>query len=181
MIDALDWADVLTRLVAYSLRRLRRFGVGNVADAEQIAQEAVRRLLDPEYGSSLEAFDDARALQWQLQSIVNGLINNYQRKRATRAELSFSPAELPRAAASGGEAYHVDKLDAELVMRRLRARLEAQDPIAAQLVELYELKPAEQAAELGRSVREIYNARRRLKEHIEAVRRELLSEDHDDV
>ena len=44
-LDGIDWGELFERLCAYGMGKMRL----NPADAEQVAQEALRRFLDPEY------------------------------------------------------------------------------------------------------------------------------------
>jgi hypothetical protein len=75
-----DWSDLARRLTRYAHVRLRG---RSWETAEEIAQEAIARLLDPAYASwDRERHPD---LFDGLGYIVNGLVSNYRQRKATRA------------------------------------------------------------------------------------------------
>lgn len=89
--DGIDWGDVFERLCAYGMGRMRL----NPADAEQVAQEALRRFLDPAYA----AWDRAKEpnLLRHLGSIFNGIVRDMRTKRAFNRERMSSDGAHPDA------------------------------------------------------------------------------------
>lgn len=175
----LDWADIFGRLVLFAFRRRQLRGVpGSLADAEDLAAEAIRRLFDSNYAP----WDPAREpdLLRHLGSTVNGLLSNEMRTARVKLERSLSvPSVLEsaeQAAAANAQPDGAD--DYRHAMSLLEARI-ADDEIASQLLSLEEegvTKAALQAAQLKLDVVTIYAARRRLARHCQAVRRELNGE-----
>jgi hypothetical protein len=172
----LDWADIFGRLVLFAFRRRQLRGVpGSLADAEDLAAEAIRRLFDSNYAP----WDPAREpdLLRHLGSTVNGLLSNEMRAARVKLELSLSvPSVLESAEQTAAADAHPDAVDDyHHAMSLLEARI-ANDEIASQLLSLEEegvTKPALQAVQLKLEVAAIYAARRRLARHCQAVRREL--------
>lgn len=79
VVDDYDWDETYRRLLAYSLNRLGR---ARLADAEQLAQEALTQLFDSEHynwdpDGGVSLIDD-------LGSRVNGLVLNLRRKERRR-------------------------------------------------------------------------------------------------
>jgi hypothetical protein len=175
----LDWADIFGRLVLFAFRRRRLRGVpDSLADAEDLAAEAIRRLFDSNYAP----WDPAREpdLLRHLGSTVNGLLSNEMRAARVKLERSLSvPSVLESAEQTAAADAHPDGADDyRHAMSLLEARI-ANDQIASQLLFLEEegvTKAALQAAELKLDVAAIYAARRRLARHCQAVRRELNGE-----
>jgi hypothetical protein len=172
----LDWADIFGRLVLFAFRRRQLRGVpGSLADAEDLAAEAIRRLFDSNYAP----WDPAREpdLLRHLGSTVNGLLSNEMRAARVKLELSLSvPSVLESAEQTAAADAPPDAVDDyHHAMSLLEARI-ANDEIASQLLSLEAegvTKPALQAAQLKLEVAAIYAARRRLARHCQAVRREL--------
>jgi hypothetical protein len=178
--DSLDWADIFRRLVLFAFRRRQGRGItGSLADAEDIAAEAIRRLLDSDYAGwdpNLEP-----DLLRHLGSTVNGLISNESRAARLKMERSLSDPSVfrsaERSAASGDKMDETD--ECQRALRLLEARV-AGDELMKGLLSLENggvTKPAMQATQLRVSVDVIYKARRRLARHREAVRRELEGKD----
>ena len=92
----LDWADIFGRLVLFAFRRRQLRGVpGSLADAEDLAAEAIRRLFDLNYAP----WDPAREpdLLRHLGSTVNGLLSNEMRAarvKLERAVLAHDPVRI---------------------------------------------------------------------------------------
>ena len=172
----LDWADTFSRLVLFAFRRRQLRGVpGSLADAEDLAAEAIRRLFDSKY----QPWDPVREpdLLRHLGSTVNGLLSNELRSSRVKLERSLS---VPSVLESAEQTATVDALlDGSDSFRQAMSLLEARvanDEIASQLLWLEEegvTKAALQAAQLKLDVGAIYSARRRLARHCQAVRREL--------
>jgi hypothetical protein len=171
-----DWADIFGRLVLFAFRRRQLRGVpGSLADAEDLAAEAIRRLFDSNYAP----WDPAREpdLLRHLGSTVNGLLSNEMRATRVKLEHSLSvPSVLESAEQTAAANAHPDAADDyRHAMSLLEARI-ANDEIASRLLSLEEggvTKPALQAAQLKLEVAAIYAARRRLARHCQAVRLEL--------
>ncbi len=177
--DSLNWADIFRRLVLFAFRRRQlRGSSGSLADAEDLAAEAIRRLFDLQY----TPWDPTRApdLLRHLGSTINGLLSNELRAARVNREQSMSvPSVLQAAEESAAADPQFDGTpDYRRAMSLLESRV-ANDEVIPQLLLLEEegvTKPAVQAAQLHLEVGVIYKARRRLAQHREAVRRELNGE-----
>jgi hypothetical protein len=174
--DSVDWVDIFRRLVLFAFRRRQIRGItGSLADAEDIAAEAIRRLLDANYAGWDPTLEPD--LLRHLGSTVNGLISNESRSARLRVERSLSDPAVFRSAeritAPGDQTEAGD--ECQRALRLLEARV-ADDELMKRLLSLENggvTKPATQATQLRVSVEVIYKARRRLARHREAVRREL--------
>jgi hypothetical protein len=174
--QTLDWADTFSRLVLFAFRRRQLRGLhGSLADAEDLAAEAIRRLFDSNY----KRWDRVREpdLLRHLGSTVNGLLSNDMRAARVKWERSLSvPWVLESAEQTAMVDVHPDAAGSyRHAMSLLEARV-ANDDIASRLLWLEEegvTKAALQAARLKMDVAAIYSARRRLARHCQAVRREL--------
>jgi hypothetical protein len=172
----LDWADTFSRLVLLAFRRRQFRGLpGSLAEAEDLAAEAIRRLFDSNY----KPWDPVREpdLLRHLGSTVNGLLSNDMRAARVKRKRSLSlPLVLQSAEQTATLDADPDAADSyRHAMSLLEARL-AKDEIASQLLWLEEegvTKAALQAAQLKMDVAAIYSARRRLARHCQAVGREL--------
>jgi hypothetical protein len=174
--DSVDWADIFRRLVLFAFKRRQGRGIaGSRADAEDIAAEAIRRLLDSEYAGWDPKLEPD--LLRYLGSTVNGLISNESRSARLKVERSLSDPSVFRSAervtASGDKMEEGDECQRALQLLEVRV---ADDELMKRLLSLENggvSKPATQASQLKVSVEVIYRARRRLARHREAVRREL--------
>jgi DNA-directed RNA polymerase specialized sigma24 family protein len=174
--DSVDWADIFRRLVLFAFKRRQGRGItGSLADAEDIAAEAIRRLLDSEYAGWDPKLEPD--LLRHLGSTVNGLISNESRSARLKVERSLSDPSVFRSAervtASGDKVEEGDECQRALQLLEVRV---ADDELMKRLLSLENggvTKPATQATQLKVSVEVIYRARRRLARHREAVRREL--------
>lgn len=172
----LDWADTFSRLVLFAFRRGQLRGLpGSLADAEDLAARAIRRLFDSNY----TPWDPVREpdLLRHLGSTVNGLLSDDM--RAARVKLGRSrrvPSVLKSVEQTATIDAHPDAADGYRdAMSLLEARL-ANDEIAAQLLGLEEegvTKATLQAARLKMDIAANYGARRRLARQCQVVRREL--------
>jgi DNA-directed RNA polymerase specialized sigma24 family protein len=169
-----DWAAITERLVLYARGRL---GGRSVETAKEIVQEALTRLWDPAY-SDWDPMKEPSLLR-HLGSVVNGIVRNLNVAARERALVTRSPDALERAAERGpgapdGRAAD-GRIDARKAVDRLLERT-ADDEIVAGIVLLMADgvdRPAEQSSAIGRPIGDVYNARRRLKDHASAVRAEL--------
>jgi len=174
--DSVDWTDIFRRLVLFAFKRRQGRGItGSLADAEDIAAEAIRRLLDSEYAGWDPRLEPD--LLRHLGSTVNGLISNESRSARLKVERSLSDPSVFRSAervtASADKMEEGDECKRALQLLEVRV---ADDELMKRLLSLENggvTKPATQAAQLKVSVEVIYRARRRLARHREAVRREL--------
>jgi len=150
-------------------------------EAERLAQEAICEFLDPEYTGDPEQETD---LLWKLQSIVNGLISNLKRKHSTIFERSLEPAGLDSACSGSScpETEALTRVEAGRVTRLLLSHVGGDELVREilrlQLDEGIE-KPRDQAERLDRPIAEVYNARRRLGGHLDAMRERLCEEEKD--
>lgn len=177
--DSLEWAEIFRRLVLFAFRRGQLRGVSSsLADAEDIPAEAIRRLLDSDYAH----WDSGRQpdLLRHLGSTVNGLISNGSRTARLRVEHSLSdPSILQRVEQSMASNDEIDQVEECQRALLLLDRRVADDELIRKLLSLEKegiTKPAMQATRLKLAISVIYQARRRLTRHREAVRREVASE-----
>ena len=147
---------------------MRRHRLG-AADAEEVVQEAVRQFLGS--GGVVDAAD-TRALLMAIGSRVNGIAVDMRRKKALRA-VGLTHDGLP-AEVTDPEGLDTRQFGDDVARKGIAALLErvADDELVHAIV--LEIaggvdEPAEQARVLGRNVRDIYNARRRLTTHVQAV------------
>jgi hypothetical protein len=174
--NSLDWADIFRRLVLFAFKRRQFLGLpGSLADAEDVAAEAVRRLLDSDYAAWDS--DGEPDLLRHLGSTVNGLISNESRAARLRVERSLSdPMVFRSAEKTAAPGHEIEAIDEGRQALRLLETRVAGDELLGKLVALEKegvTRPSAQAARLEVAVAEIYKARRRLARHREAVRREL--------
>lgn len=170
-IERHDWDDVSRRLTDYA--RLRLGWNANIADAEEIAQEAIRIVLDPDF----REFDPAKEdLMWHLRSNVNGIVNNRRKKKAlAKEQLRDLQPE------TSDERFHqknpgVTRVQQRAVLEVLHDYAEARGDEHAQTVVMDALSgdfdDAETAAKLKVPVQKVYDARQRLKRYLAAILRE---------
>jgi DNA-directed RNA polymerase specialized sigma24 family protein len=159
--------ECCARLTAYALRRLRRFGVDDPVRAEDFAFEALSRHLTDDQQLEYDA-ERYASVYYALCSTVNGLINNWLRKRSTNAE---RPVGDDLDAATSGSNYETtfgrrDQL--RRVVDDVQAQF-AQDKLVLGLLRLFlqgEDRPRMQAEALGVPITEVRNAIRRLRHHL---------------
>lgn len=181
-LDDIDWSRVSKRLTAFAHWRLGSRGTWQ--DAEDLANEAITRVFSPDY----KAWDPATEpdLLRHLGSVVNGLISNMS--RTAREELGGDvlgeEGTAPRRDAhrTAGVASWVDgKIYATEILERIATEVEG-DKLASKVFWL-EVEgvpePKNQAARLGRPIRDIYNARRRLEAKLAMVKEALQKEARD--
>lgn len=170
-IERHDWNDVSRRLTDYA--RWRLGWNANISDAEEIAQEAIRIVLDPDFREFNPAEED---LMWHLQSNVNGIINNRRKKKAlAKEQLHDLQTE------TSDERFHqknpgVTRVQQRAVLEILHDYAEARGDEQAQTVVMDALSgdfdDAETANKLNVPVQKIYDTRQRLKRYIAAILRE---------
>jgi hypothetical protein len=175
-LESIDWPDVIRRLTVFAMKRLG--SRGSLADAEDLAGQAIRQFLDPDYASWNP--EEEPDLLRHLGSILNGVLNNSLRRKALGVERPLDTPEASRVAVEDPSAQRrvIAREQAGRAIRLLSERIVGDDLVES--VFLLELDgidiPSEQAIELDRPVAEIYKARRRLGAHREAVRRQLETE-----
>jgi hypothetical protein len=164
---AIDWRRTYEQLVAYGRRRHRLL----LEDAQQVAQEAIRRFFDPTYlGYDSELHGSVLRF---LGSIVNGIVSNErQRGSSAKSFLGFAnEQEMPSPEEDAIARERFNQVVAKLMERTTR------DHIARKLlaVMLEGVEGIEREAEkVGVSAaEEIEKARRRLKAHVEAITNSL--------
>jgi DNA-directed RNA polymerase specialized sigma24 family protein len=163
------WRLAVKKLVVWTVKKHRM----NPADAEQVVQEAIRLFLRA--GGQADP-NNPKALIDGLGSNINGIAVNRRRKKA---ELAV------RLTADGTDAEPDDPPDAEqrliddqIARKAISAILERvkDDQRATEVVMMMSEgieDPADQAKAMGCDVREVYNARRRLKTHVEAIKQRM--------
>ncbi len=178
-LESLDWADMTKRLTIYSRDRS---GV-SWEIAEEIAQEAITRFLDPAYAGAWDEDDvSEKDVMKQLGSTVNGIIQNRRRTKSLTHVVSADPLDpltaLSKRTNPGGQ----DELEVRELGKRALALLleELTDEDLLQNIVLQEWwqvsKPADQARNLDVPVAKIYKARRELKDYYDGVRARLREE-----
>jgi DNA-directed RNA polymerase specialized sigma24 family protein len=179
LLEGVDWNKRFQRLVVYARRRLG----SNVPleEAEDVAGEAIRRFLDPHYAG----WDPERepSLERHLGSIVNGLLRNRIRAKATTAEVGHDFTSSPIMAVVSSpvpdpEARSTDSSLARRAFKLLEDELKGDEH--AENVLLLECdgisEPKEQAEALGLPIGTVYKARFRLGVARDTVRRRMLGE-----
>lgn len=159
------WTSVFKRLVVWTAKRHRM----NPADAEETVQEAIRQFLagggqaDPAY---------PRALVDALGSRVNGIAVNRRRKKADRFVNPTRDGSIPEPDEHPDtEQRLADAQFAHRAISALLGRLDGDELAMSVLLAWGDGVDgaSDQASSLGRNVREVYNARRRLKAHVEVL------------
>lgn len=164
--DAL-WKSASFRLVAWTARRHRL----DAAEAEDTVQEAIQQFIRA--GGAADP-TDLEGLLASVGSRINGIINNKRRKKAHRAvglTDDGAPAELDDP--PDQEEMLADASFGRKAIGVLLERVEGDDLLSAMVMQMAEgvEEPADLAKVLGRKVHDVYNARRRLKAHVEAVKK----------
>ena len=160
------WKLAFKKLVLWTAKKHRM----NPADAEEIVQDAIRLFLKA--GGQADP-SNPKALLDTLGSNINGIAVNRRRKKAELAvhlTADGEPAELDDP--PDPEQRSVDDDIARRAVSTLLERIDGDElatAIVMQTIDGIE-DAADQAKVLGRRVQEVYNARRRLKEHVEAVK-----------
>jgi hypothetical protein len=178
--DNLDWADIFRRLVLFAYRRRQSRGAqGSLADAEDLAAEAIRRLLDTNFADWNRGAEPD--LLRHLGSTVNGLLSNELRGARFKVERSLSDPNINQIAEQFAvtSVRGIEEVDENRRMLSLLEARVAQDMLVSKLLQIEEkgiTKPATQAEHLKVAISIVYKARRRLARHREAVRKELAAE-----
>ena len=127
LLEAIDWNRTFQRLVVYAHRRSGcRMPL---SEAEDVAAKAICQFLDPEYAD----WDPERqTLLLKLGSIVNGLLRNRTRTKATSAVLAVdfmsSPVAVLAASESPGpETRAMDGSEARRAFKLLEEELKGDE------------------------------------------------------
>jgi len=173
--DMFDWAHVYKRLLGYAVRKLGR---DRIADAEEIVQEALRQLFDPENKDWVPPDGDGLdELLRDLGSRVNGLISNYWKKHARRGDsIGLDRDHAGNSASPEDRVVNADHV--EFAVSTILDQV-VEDEVAVEV--LFKMAEgiryaADIAEALGIEARDVYNARRRLAPHIDAVKAQLAGE-----
>lgn len=181
-LDDINWSRVCRRLTAFAKQRLGSRGTW--VDAEDLSTTAISRLFDPDYKSWDPAVEPD--LLRHLGSVVNGLISNLPRK-TREVLLGDQPDEgasaqlLAAHQASGGAEWTEGKVLATEILERIATVVEP-DKLASKVFWLQVegvTDARDQATKLGRPIRDIYNARRRLDAKVAAAKDEMEKEVRD--
>lgn len=161
------WQLAFKRLVLWAMKRHRL----NLADAEETVQEATRLFLA---SGGVADPTNPRALLDALGSGVNGVAVNSRRKKTRRA-VTLADDEVP------AEPKDPQDLEGRImnndIARRAMSALRERAGHDEQVFWLLSLmddginEPADQARELSLAIGEVYNARRRLKTHVESIKK----------
>lgn len=161
------WGRAVRRLVPWTVRRHRV----TPADAEEFVQEGIAQLIRSSANVDTGNFETLLAA---IGSRVNGIAVNARRKKAVRSVLLTRDGSFEDSDDDG--AFEESLVDADVARRAVNALLErvAEDGLVFSIIglmadEVY--KPADQAKQLDCAVSEVYNARRRLNEHVDQVRK----------
>jgi DNA-directed RNA polymerase specialized sigma24 family protein len=166
-----DWGEMFVRLYAYGTGKMRM----NPADAEQIAQEALLRFVDPKYAS----WDREKepSLLRHLGSIFNGVARDMRTKKAFNQERLSSSADQPDqpdvASSQEDRVFAADQVRQGVgrMLELSAGKKVVQDVIMLMAEEVD--GAAEQARRLGLPIARIYEARRTVTELVDVVRAEL--------
>lgn len=159
------WALAYPRLVGWTIKRHRLAQ----EDAEEVVQGAIAQLYEAEVdvGSDLKGVLDATG------SRINGIMSNRRTKKIDRIINPTSDGTLPdRHDGRDPEARIAGRQWASHAITLLLERVQGDETLEG-VVMNGDAKPKDVAAELGVEVAAVYNARRRLKAHVAAVRDEL--------
>lgn len=167
-----DWEAVTKRLLVLARARLR---TDSLERAKEVVQEALTRIWDPAY-KDWNPTEQPDLLE-HLGSVVNGIIRNIHASPVERGTRVHEPDVVDKIAESvrPGHARLDERVHAREVMSMLLKRTENQARVFEVLLLMSEGidKASVQAQKLGCPVTEVYKARRRLTEHVEALRAEL--------
>lgn len=178
VLEGQDWNRVFQRLTLYTYRRLGSRATIDLA--QDVAAEAIRQFLDPDYAE----WDQEKepSLQRRLGSIVNGLLRNWRRDKATNVEVLHDfvdavPQKVP-SGLSSPEARSAAASDGRRALDLLLEQLDGDEH--GQSILLLECdgvdEPKEQAAQLNVALPIVYKARYRLSRAREAVKQRLQGE-----
>ena len=155
------WARVFKGCVAWLMKKRRL----NCADAEEIAQEAIAQFIRS--GGVVDT-SDPKTLLKSIGSRANGILVNMRRKKAQNAVNLTSDGKMGGVHAP---ARLDERIDARKAISTLLDRV-SDDPLASDIVMSKAdgvEDPRDIARVLGRDIRDVYNAFRRLKTHVENV------------
>lgn len=160
------WGLTFRRLVAWTMRK---HGLPH-ADAEEMVEEAIVQFLN----SGSVTPSDPRELLQALGSRINGIAVNRRRKKALHAVMltaDGSPAELDDP--PDPEKVIASDDVARKAVSTLLERVAGDDVVSSIIMCMVEgvEEPTAQAKAMSLDVREVYNAKRRLKTHVEAVKK----------
>lgn len=163
--EAQTWLAVFKQLVLWAVRR---HGLSQ-ADAEEVVQEGIGQYLA---AGGVVDLADQKALRWGISSRINGIVNNRRRKKSLRED-ALDDESLGELVDVGPELRAIGDDIVRKAISELLERVEADDLMTGIVMQIADgvEDPADQAKALGRPIAEVYNARRRLKPHVEAVRK----------
>ena len=163
------WGLVYSKLVPWTARRHRL----NAADAEEMVQDAIKLFLQ---AGGIADPGNPRALLEALGSRVNGLAIDRRRKKALRAVGLTDDGAEAEPTAPEQPALRIERDDfARKAIGALLDRVEGDELVFAIVMQIADgvEEPRDQAAALGRNIRDIYKARRRLKDHADALQKTM--------
>lgn len=161
------WKSASERLVAWTVKRHRL----DAAEADDTVQEAIQQFIR---AGGIAAPNDLKGLLASLGSRVNGIVNNKRRKKANRAVgLTDDGVQAELKDPPDQEGMLASASFSRKAIGVLLERVEGDDLLSAIVMQMAEgiEEPAEVARVLERKVHEVYNAKRRLKAHVEAVKK----------
>ncbi len=127
-LDSIDWPNVFARLTLFAMKRLG--SRGSLADAEDLAGEAIGRFIDPEYAAWKPEVEPD--LLKHLGSILNGILNNRLRSKALEVERPLDTPGASRLASEepSAERRMVADQDADRALRLLSERMVGDNLVA---------------------------------------------------
>lgn len=158
------WGTAFRRLVYWTMKRHRL----NLADAEEIVQEGIGQYVA---GGGLADPADLGGLLRALGSRINGVAVDRRRKKALREDALTDDGSVAELVDPDPEQRVIANDIARRTVSVLLDRIEGDELVLAVVMQIADGvdDPAAQARALGRDVHEVYNARRRLKPHVEAI------------
>lgn len=171
-LEQLDWATIGRRMLAYALRRLG--SRGSIHDAEEIVQEAICQMLDPNY----KEWDTDTPLDRHLVSTINGVIRNRTTKKASVKGMAVAPEVLdehPVGHEQADEDALIRQLDGQKVKDLLFASVDGDDVVEGILI-LFDdgiTAPRDIADKLGIEATAVYAGQVRLRRKYAHVRTQL--------
>ncbi len=174
ILELLPWGEIYKQAVTFAYVHLGP--ARNMELAKEIAQEAIRQLIEPESADWTNFVDEHEARR-AIGSRINGLISNHWRKHYNiRTDLTSDAEVFDRVAAYDGadpEAAVSERQERARAMTLLLERVAEDEFLTRLLLECPLETPGQQARILGCDEETVYVARRRLTRHLSAVRATL--------
>lgn len=163
-----DWGEVMLRLSAFVARRYQEASEEQVED---VVQEAIQHLLDPDYRSWVEPNPSTESLMRHLGSEVNGIVINQRRKNERRRTGQVVPVEEALTLACDSPTAQM-QLEAKAFIYELLDSLDGKDNACEVLYLIADgnIKAAAQIKALGWTTNRVYEARRKIQAAARKIR-----------